>query len=75
MKNTQTTTTTTPEILKTSIELLTDYKNWINETKKTNILNNNQDLNKWLDILTDNVNQNIKHLNLMRISEKYRLKQ
>ena len=73
MKNTQ--TTTTPEILKTSIELLTDYKNWINETKKTNILNNNQDLNKWLDILTDNVNQNIKHLNLMRISEKYRLKQ
>ena len=73
MKNTQ--TTTTPEILKTSIDLLTDYKNWINETKKTNILNNNQDLNKWLDILTDNVNQNIKHLNLMRISEKYRLKQ
>ena len=73
MKNTQ--TTTTPEILKTSIELLTDYKNWINETKKTNILNNNQDLNKWLDILTDNVNQNIKHLNLMRISVKYRLKQ
>ena len=73
MKNTH--TTTTPEILKTSIELLTDYKNWINETKKTNILNNNQDLNKWLDILTDNVNQNIKHLNLMRISEKYRLKQ
>lgn len=68
-------TTTTPEILKTSIDLLTDYKNWINETKKTNILNNNQDLNKWLDILTDNVNQNIKHLNLMRISEKYRLKQ
>ena len=73
MKNTQ--TTTTPEILKTSIDLLTDYKNWIDETKKTNILNNNQDLNKWLDILTDNVNQNIKHLNLMRISEKYRLKQ
>ena len=73
MKNTQ--TTTTPEILKTSIELLTDYKNWINETKKTNILNNNQDLNKWLDILTDDVKKNIRHLNLMRIAEEYRLKQ
>lgn len=67
-------TTTTPEILKTSIDLLTDYKNWIDETKKTNILNNNQDLNKWLDILTDDVKKNIRHLNLMRIAEEYRLK-
>ena len=67
-------TTTTPEILKTSIDLLTDYKNWIDETKKTNILNNNQDLNKWLDILTDDVKKNIRHLNLMRIAEDYRLK-
>jgi len=67
--------TKTPEVLETSMELLTDYLNWIDETKKTNILNNNQDLNKWLDILTNNVKQNIKHLKLMRISEEYRLKQ
>ena len=65
MKNTQ--TTTTPEILKTSIELLTDYIKSIEKYQHSSL---NYENNPVIDI-----KKNIRHLNLMRIAEEYRLKQ
>jgi hypothetical protein len=53
--------TTTPEILKTSIELLEDYYIRI---EKYHYYKLHSDIKK-----------NIKHLKLMKISEDYRLKQ
>ena len=68
MKNTTTTTTTTtPEILKTSIELLTDYIKSIEKYQHSSLHYEN---NPVIDI-----KKNIRHLNLMRIAEEYRLKQ
>lgn len=71
MKNTQ--TTTTPEILKTSIDLLTDYYKSVEKLHYPKGIQQSS-------LHTDNglifiIKKNIRHLNLMRIAEEYRLKQ
>ena len=65
MKNTQ--TTTTPEILNQAIKLLTNYIKSIEKYQHSSLHYEN---NPVIDI-----KKNIRHLNLMKISEEYRLKQ
>ena len=64
MKNTQ--TTTTPEILNQAIKLLTDYYQSIEKYQHSSL--------HYKDNPVINIKKNIRHLNLMKISEEYRLK-